>query len=57
MSEYIQNDVKSQESASILQISNYCQNRVLIIDLSEIKKDKNFFDLFKTNFNYKIFIG
>lgn len=42
MSEYIQNDVKSQESASILQISNYCQNRVLIIDLLEIKEDKIF---------------
>ena len=23
----------------------------------DIKEDKNFFDLFKTNFNYKIFTG
>ena len=56
MSEYIQNDVKSQESASILQISNYCQNRVLIIDFFKIKKDKEFFDLFKTNLKFKILV-
>ena len=50
-------NVNSQESASILQISNYYQNRVLIIDLLKMKEDKEFFDLFKTSFKCKIFIG
>ena len=47
--------MNSKESASISHISNYCQNRVLIIDFLKIKKDKEFFDLFKTNHKFKIF--
>ena len=49
--------VNNQESASILQISNYIETRVLIIDLHKMKNDKEFFNLFKNNFSDKIFIG
>ena len=49
--------VNNQESASILQISNYIETRVLIIDLIKMKNDKEFFNLFKTNLSNKIFIG
>ena len=49
--------VNNQESASILQISNYIETRVLIIDLHKMKNDIEFFNLFKNNFSDKIFIG
>ena len=49
--------VNNIESASILQLSNYCERTILIIDLIKMKDDKEFFDLFKQNFKDKIFIG
>ena len=49
--------VNNIETASILQLSNYCERTILIIDLIKMKDDKEFFDLFKQNFKDKIFIG
>jgi len=49
--------VNNIETASILQLSNYCERTILIIDLIKMKEDKEFFDLFKQNFKDKIFIG
>ena len=49
--------VNNIENASILQLSNYCERTILIIDLIKMKDDKEFFDLFKQNFKDKIYIG
>ena len=50
-------NVNNIETASILQLSNYCERTILIIDLLKMKDDKEFFDLFKLHFKDKIFIG
>ena len=50
-------NVNNAETVSILQLSNYCERTILIIDLIKMKDDKEFFDLFKQNFKDKIFIG
>ena len=49
--------VNNIERASILQLSNYCERTILIIDLIKMKDDNEFFELFKDNFKDKIFIG
>ena len=50
-------NVNNIETASILQLSNYCERTILIIDLLKMKDDKELFDLFKLHFKDKIFIG
>ena len=50
-------NVNNIETASILQLCNYCEGRILIIDLIKMKNNKEFFNLFEQNFKYKIFIG
>ena len=50
-------NVNNKETASILQIANYNETTTLIIDLLKMKNDKEFFNVFKDNFNDKIFIG
>ena len=50
-------NVNYEETASILQISNYIGATILIIDLLKMRNDKEFFEVFKNNFRDKIFIG
>jgi hypothetical protein len=50
-------NINVTETASILQLSNYNEKFILIIDLIKMKNDKEFFEVFKTNFKEKIFIG
>ena len=50
-------NVNNIETASILQLCNYCERTILIIDLIKMKDDKELFDLFKLHFKDKIFIG
>ena len=49
--------VNNEDNAAILQLCNYCEKNILIIDLLKMKTDKEFFDLFENNFKDKIFIG
>jgi len=44
-------------NASILQLSNYSETNVMIIDLLKMNTDNEFFNLFEKNFKDKIFIG
>lgn len=45
-----------KENASILQLANYSEKKVMIIDLLKLKDDKSFLDLFE-NLSNKTFIG
>ena len=47
----------NKEKASILQLSNYSEKNIMIIDLLKMETDKNFFDLFEKYFKDKKFIG
>ena len=45
------------ETASILQLSNYSERNILIIDLLKMKEDEEFANLFEKYFKDKTFIG
>ena len=47
----------NKENASILQLSNYSERNVMIIDLLKMKTDDQFFNLFEEYFKDKTFIG
>ena len=47
----------NKENASILQLSNYSERNIMIIDLLKMENDKEFADLFEKYFKDKTFIG
>jgi len=47
----------NKENVSILQLSNYSERNVMIIDLLKMKTDEQFFNLFEQYFKDKTFIG
>ena len=50
-------NANNKENASILQLSNYSEKNVMIIDLLKMKNDEQFFNFFEQCFKNKIFIG
>lgn len=47
----------TKESASILQLCNYSEKNIMIIDLIKMREDNQFLELFINNFKDKKFIG
>lgn len=46
-----------KENVSILQLANFSENKIMIIDLLKLKNDKLFLDSFENYFSNKTFIG
>ena len=50
-------ELNMKEYTSIIQLANYSETCILIVDILKVKDDEKFISLFEKNFKNKIFIG
>ena len=48
---------RNKEFCSIIQLSNYDEKNVMILDMLKLSKEKEFIDMFENYFGNKIFVG
>ena len=48
---------RNKEFCSIIQLANYDEKNVIILDMLKLSKEKEFFELFEKYFGNKIFVG